>query len=222
MEQLADDVFHISMLLRHGMNAYLIGDVLVDAGGPPFGRRIAQELRHEQRQISTLVITHAHGDQAGGAPSIVEECKVPVWVGKQDVQALETGKVGGSGLLGPAAKAMGSFKGVKAAKGLREGERVGPGFTVLHTPGHTPGHIALWRERDRLLICGDVWFNMSMKSTRSGLRPPPKTLTVDAEANREAQRRLAALAPATVCFGHGPVLQEDAAGTLARWVEEHL
>jgi hydroxyacylglutathione hydrolase len=222
MEQLADDVFHISMMLRHGMNAYVLDDVLVDAGGPPFGRRIAQELRHEQREIAVHVVTHAHGDQAGGSHAIVEECGVPVWAGEQDVEALESGKVVANGALGPAIRVMGNFTGVPVAKALREGDAVGPGFVVLDTPGHTPGHIALWREDDRTLICGDVWFNMSMRSTRSGLRQPPKTLTMDTEANRAAERRLAALEPAMVCFGHGPVLKADAAGTLARWVATEL
>ena len=38
---------------------------------------------------------------------------------------------------------------------LREGDEVA-GFTVLETPGHAPGHVAFWREADRVLILGDV------------------------------------------------------------------
>mgnify|MGYP002128813951 CR=1 FL=1 len=37
--------------------------------------------------------------------------------------------------------------------GLREGDEVA-GFEVLDAPGHSPGHIALWREQDRTLIAG--------------------------------------------------------------------
>jgi hydroxyacylglutathione hydrolase len=219
MEQLADDVFHISMLLRHGMNAYLVGDVLVDAGGPPFGRRIAQELRHEKRGVALHVATHAHGDQVGGSHTIVEQLGVPVWAGAADVAACESGRVEAGGLLGPVIRRLGNFPGFPVARALREGDAVGPGFVVVETPGHTRGHISLWRERDRILIAGDVWFNMSLKSTRAGLRRPPRSVTLDQETNAVSARRLAALEPAVVCFGHGPVLTEDAAGTLSRWVQ---
>jgi glyoxylase-like metal-dependent hydrolase (beta-lactamase superfamily II) len=222
MEQLADDVFHITMLLRHGMNAYLVGDVLVDAGGPPFGRRVAQELRHEQRPVSLHVATHAHGDQVGGTHTIVEEFKVPVWAGAADVAACESGKVEAGGLLGPMIRRLGNFPGFPVARALQEGDAVGPGFVVLETPGHTRGHISLWREADRILIAGDVWFNMSLKSTRVGLRPPPRSVTLDPRANAASQRRLAALEPDLVCFGHGPVLREDAAGVLSGWVTKEL
>jgi glyoxylase-like metal-dependent hydrolase (beta-lactamase superfamily II) len=222
MDRIADDVFQISMMLRHGVNAYLIGDVLVDAGGPPFGRRIAQELRHEKRTLSAHVITHGRGDHAGGSHSIVEECHVPVWAGERDVAVIESGKVQATGPLAPAMRLMGNFEGVPVARALHEGDVVGPGFTVLETPGRTPGHIALWREADRVLLCGDVWLNMNMKTTRAGLRPPPRAQTLDPEANQAAQRRLAALEPAVVGFGHGPVLQDDAARKLREWVGKHL
>lgn len=221
MEQIADDVFQFPMLLREGVNAYLIGDVLVDAGGPPFGRRIARELRAENRSIKLHVLTHARGDHAGGSHSIVEECKVPVWIGAADVEACESGRVVTKGPLGPAMRVIGNFEGVKVAKALREGDVVGPGFTVLDTPGRTPGHISLWRERDRILLCGDVWLNMSMKTTRRGLREPPRVQTIDPDANRAAARRLADLEPAVVGFGHGPVLKDDTAQKLKRWVQKH-
>ncbi|MCW3041582.1 MAG: beta-lactamase domain protein [Solirubrobacterales bacterium] len=218
MEQIADDVFQFPMLLRQGVNAYLIGDVLVDAGGPPFGRRIAQELRVEERALSAHIVTHARGDHAGGSHSIVEECKVPVWAGAADVAVLESGNVEATGLLAPVMRLMGGFEGVPVRRALHDGDEVGAGFVVLETPGRTPGHIALWRERDRVLLCGDVWLNMDMKTTRRGLRDPARAQTIDREANRRSQARLAALQPAVVGFGHGPVLDKDAAGRLAGWV----
>ncbi|WP_354700231.1 hypothetical protein DSM112329_00497 [Paraconexibacter sp. AEG42_29] len=222
MEQIADDVFQISMMLRHGVNAYVIGDVLVDAGGPPFGPRIVQELRAEQHSVRLHVLTHARGDHAGGSHAIVKELGVPVWAGWNDADTVESGKVVATGPLAPAMRAMGNFEGVKVEKKLREGHKVGPGFVVLDTPGRTPGHISLWRESDRVLLCGDVWLNMNMKTTKSGLRPPPRAQTIDPEANREAARRLAALEPAVVGFGHGPVLRENAAERLAAWVAKKL
>ncbi len=52
------------------------------------------------------------------------------------------------------------------ARRLREGDEVA-GFVVLDVAGHSPGHIALWREADRTLVCGDVFSNAP------SLRPPP-------------------------------------------------
>lgn len=223
MKPVAEDVFHIPMMLRNGMNAYVVGDVLVDAGGPPFGRRIAQTLRADKHAISAHVITHAHGDHAGGSHTIVEELGVPVWIGENDAEACESGRpVTGAGVASRTfIGTMGRFEGVPVARGLREGDTVGPGFVVLDVPGHSPGHIALWRESDRVLVAGDVWFNMSMLTTRVGLRNPPGVLTPDAERNHESQRKLAALEPDVVCFGHGPVMTE-AAPKLAAWVKKKL
>lgn len=223
LEPIADDVFHIPMMLRNGMNAYVLGDVLVDAGGPPFGARILQLLRAEKHSISTHVLTHAHGDHAGGSHAIVDELRIPVWIGEADAEACESGRpvtrsnpfsrtiIGG----------LGKFKGVRVARKLREGDTVGPGFVVVDVPGHSPGHIALWRESDRVLIAGDVWFNMNMFTTRAGLRQPLGALTPDAATNRESERKLAALEPDIVGFGHGPVLT-DAAPKLAAWVGKKL
>jgi len=87
------------------------------------------------------------------------------------------------------------------ARRLREGDEL-EGFVVLDAPGHSPGHIALWRESDRTLVCGDVFFNLPR------LGPPPDFLTVDPQRNRESMRRLAQLRPALVLFGHGPPLRD--------------
>ncbi|MFC1531424.1 MBL fold metallo-hydrolase, partial [Gemmatimonadota bacterium] len=54
---------------------------------------------------------------------------------------------------------------------LPEGDRVGD-FTVIETPGHTPGHLAFWRERDRVLILGDVLFHRNPVTRRLRLREP--------------------------------------------------
>src|SRR5687767_13957273 len=87
---------------------------------------------------------------------------------------------------------------------LREGDDAGAGFTVLDSPGHSPGHVAYWREADRTLIVGDVLFNIHPLLGFPQLRQPPDFCTPDPARNRESARRLAALEPELVCFGHGP------------------
>jgi glyoxylase-like metal-dependent hydrolase (beta-lactamase superfamily II) len=89
---------------------------------------------------------------------------------------------------------------------------------VLDAPGHSDGHVAFWRERDRVLIAGDVWFNMSLLTTAPGLRQPPALLTVDPAENRRSERKLAVLRPKVVGFGHGPVLRGGTADKLGSFV----
>ena len=82
------------------------------------------------------------------------------------------------------------------------------GFKVLDAPGHSPGHVAYWRESDRALILGDVLFGMHPLLGIRQLREPPDFFTPDPAQNRESARKLAALEPALVCFGHGPPLRD--------------
>jgi hydroxyacylglutathione hydrolase len=82
------------------------------------------------------------------------------------------------------------------------------GFTVLHVPGHSAGHVAYWRESDRALIVGDVITNINTVTGLPGLHEPKTFFTPDPARNRESARRLAALEPELVCFGHGRPLRD--------------
>jgi len=93
------------------------------------------------------------------------------------------------------------------ARALAAGDEVA-GFTVLECPGHSPGHVAYWRESDRVLILGDVLNNMNLITGVPGLHEPPAVFTPDPARNRESARKLAALEPALCCFGHGPPLRD--------------
>jgi len=92
------------------------------------------------------------------------------------------------------------------ARRLHEGDLVA-GFQVLDVPGHSAGHMAFWRESDRVLICGDVFTNIDTLTGIPGLHEPKPFFTPDPARNRESMRRLAALEPALVCFGHGRPLR---------------
>src|SRR5205823_8880391 len=94
------------------------------------------------------------------------------------------------------------------ARRLREGDEVA-GFRVLDTPGHSAGHVVFWRESDRVLIIGDVVFNVNPMTFWPGsLNEPPPFFSPDPAKNRDSARRLAKLEPALVCFGHGPPLRD--------------
>jgi hydroxyacylglutathione hydrolase len=221
MHAIADAVWHLPLTPRHGINAYLIGDVLVDTGIKPSAGKLAGMLRG--RSIAAIALTHAHGDHAGALKRLAAQFGVPVWCGTADREATEAGRSVRSPMLArPGLKRLADaatgFDGTPVARTLAEGDSLTAGFTVLDTPGHSPGHVSFWRETDRTLICGDVFFNLHMLTTIPGLRQPPDLLTSDPADNRASERRLAALQPATVGFGHGPVLSDDAARKLRDFV----
>jgi glyoxylase-like metal-dependent hydrolase (beta-lactamase superfamily II) len=85
-----------------------------------------------------------------------------------------------------------------------------PGWVVLETPGHTPGHISLYRQRDRVLLAGDAFcttkpesFFDATVSIKPELHGPPAYFTSDWEAARASVEKLARLDPAVVAPGHG-------------------
>src|SRR4051794_26843561 len=223
MREIAPDVFHLPLVPRNGVNAYLIGDVLVDTGLRTSAGKIKDALGG--RELEAIALTHAHGDHGGSARKLSEALGVPVWVGAADREAVETGKVvtkppfdkpGLSVIAG----ALGNMPAVPVARDLHEGDELSAGFTVLDTPGHSPGHVSFWRESDRVLICGDVFFNMNLLTTAPGLREPPGPFTVDVAQNRESQRRVAQLEAEVAGFGHGPVIESGAGAQLAAFVEK--
>jgi hydroxyacylglutathione hydrolase len=90
---------------------------------------------------------------------------------------------------------------------LRDGEEVA-GFRVVHTPGHTPGHVIFFREADRVAVAGDVLANIHFLTGRPGLREPPPFSSADPARNRQSIHTLVNLDPRVVCFGHGPPLRD--------------
>jgi len=222
MRVVADDVWQLALMPRNAINAYLIGDVLVDTGIKQSASKIAGML--EGRSISAIALTHAHGDHASAMKRLAAQLGVPVWCGAADKEAAETGRLVLSSTvdrpgLSTVANAAAGFDGTPVARTLAEGDSLSGGFTVLDTPGHSPGHISFWREADRTLICGDVFFNMHVLTTVPGLRQPPNLFTPDPAQNRQSERKLAALEPRTVGFGHGPVLTDDTAPKLRSFAQ---
>ena len=80
---------------------------------------------------------------------------------------------------------------------------------MIHTPGHTAGHVSLFRERDRVLIAGDAFVATKQESLRAVLQQrkevhaPPAYFTPDWQRAKDAVRRPAALQPSIALPGHG-------------------
>jgi glyoxylase-like metal-dependent hydrolase (beta-lactamase superfamily II) len=88
MKELAPGLWHLNTIaMPNAVNAFLLEDVLVDAGGRRSGRRILKQL--EGQAVTAHAITHAHPDHQGASHEICEKLGVPYWVGTRDVDAAE-------------------------------------------------------------------------------------------------------------------------------------
>jgi glyoxylase-like metal-dependent hydrolase (beta-lactamase superfamily II) len=90
-----------------------------------------------------------------------------------------------------------------------------PAWKWIHTPGHTPGHVSLFRETDGMLIAGDAFVTVRTDSfykvliQKQEVNGPPRYLTTDWDAAYESVRKLNALHPTTVITGHGPAMEGE-------------
>lgn len=227
VETIADAVHKLKILF---VNAYLIGTpengagswVLVDTGLPKtYGRtlRVAAELFGANRAPSAIVLTHGHFDHAGSALELAEEWNVPIYAHHLEMPYL-TGKSDYAPQDPTVGGALAQMSRVFPHSGYNFGERVKQlpengeipemsGWQFIHTPGHTAGHISLFRETDRTLIAGDALATLNQDSWVSNVTEkqefhrPPSPLTPDWTAARESVEKLAALEPRVVAAGHG-------------------
>jgi hydroxyacylglutathione hydrolase len=212
VKELAPDVWQVRGYrgaLPNLINCFVIGDVLIDASTRHSGRRILRQLKGHR--INAHALTHAHPDHQGASHQVCETLGIPYWCPEGDVAAAEDPSLIAKRqpdhpiaqfyariFTGPAHK---------VDRALKEGDEVG-GFRVLEAPGHSAGHVAFWRESDRVLVIGDVIVNMHQATGIPGLHEPLPYLTPDPARNRQSARRLAALEPELVLFGHGPPLRD--------------
>jgi hydroxyacylglutathione hydrolase len=209
MRPVAPEVWQIDGFPAHAVNAYVVGDVLIDAGTRFWTKKLLRALAG--RRVSLVALTHVHPDHQGAAAALCAAFNCPLACGEADRCVMEGREPmrPGTRLLRLSA-AMLSGPPYPVAQSLRDGDRVGD-LRVVATPGHTPGHVAFFRESDRLAIVGDALLGMSLLTTRRGLHEPLTVFTHDPVENRRSIRRIAALGPETLLFGHGPPLRDRAA-----------
>ena len=202
------------------------GWVLVDAGIPATKGLIkrAAAARFGEARPSAIVLTHGHFDHVGVLEDLAAEWDVPVYA-----HALERPYLDGSASYPPGDPTVGGglmalLSPLYPTRPVDVGSRLKvlpddgsvppmPGWRWLHTPGHSSGHVSLWREEDKVLIVGDAFITVAGESAyatalqQPEVHGPPKYFTVDWAAARDSVRTLAALKPAVAIAGHGQPLQ---------------
>jgi glyoxylase-like metal-dependent hydrolase (beta-lactamase superfamily II) len=215
MLEIAEDVWQLTGFPGNAINCYLVGDILVDTGTKWAGQRILRQLG--TRRLSLVALTHVHPDHQGSAKVICDHHGVQLACHALDAPVMQ----GDQPMLpenGFIRFAQWIWSGPKhpVERRLQDGGQIGD-FRVVHTPGHTPGHIAFFRERDRVAIVGDLMNGMSLLTMRPGLYEPPRIFSTDLAENYRSILRLATMEPHLICFGHGPPLQNT--GQLQAFVE---
>lgn len=129
--------------------------VVVDPGGDL--HKIEAALKSLAVQLKAVWLTHGHIDHAGATATVSEKYSIPI-IGPQKEEQFWIDML-------PQQSAMFGFPQAPMFtpdQWLEQGDKVTVGnqtLSVMHTPGHTPGHVVFYSEPAKLVVVGDVLFN---------------------------------------------------------------
>ena len=231
-----EEIFpHIYALPLGYVNAYMLAEenglTLIDSGLRSSERRLWKAIARIDRQpsdVNHVLVTHHHADHVGslaavkkasGAQAYVHPLDAPVVAGEKPRPAANRASIIGR-LFGRMILRLpqNNPEPVPADHEISDGDELpmGGGVRVIHTPGHTAGHVSFFVERHGgILFVGDAAANMLGR-----IGKPLLIFTEDMDETKASMRKLAELEFDTACFGHGRVLKGKANAAFRRYVEK--
>lgn len=223
----APDVTGVKIIF---VNLFMVGEpvpggkwVLIDAGLNGTAGRIkreAEKIFGENTRPEAILLTHGHFDHVGALPELLQDWDVPVYAHPLEMPYLKgmSSYPPPDPAVGGGAMAYMSF--AFPIKPINLGDRVQPfpsdgsvpglpGWRIIHTPGHSPGHVSFFRDSDKCLIAGDAFVTVNQNSAISVLKQkeemhaPPAYFTIDWAAAKRSVENLASLNPSSAGTGHG-------------------
>jgi glyoxylase-like metal-dependent hydrolase (beta-lactamase superfamily II) len=215
--EIAPGVWRIPTVGRSAVNSYAFvqadGSVtLVDCGLKRAPARIVAGLTHmgkDVSDVSQIVLTHMHSDHVQGAAEMASKSGAQIAAHTADSPYAEAGrtpKLDTTLFLGRLFnRSLQKFAPFTVGQQLNDGDvlPVAGGLRIVHTPGHSPGHISLLHEPTKLLITGDAIFNVL------GLRYSIKTFCTDFRMSRQTAHLLGELEYDVAAFTHGPEIKDS-------------
>ncbi len=134
---------------------------LIDPGGDI--PKLIEAIEQRQLKLEQIWLTHGHLDHVGGTHALAQQFNIPI-IGPHKADAFWLEAL-------TQQCAMFNFPPVETFipdQWLNDGDQLTLGnenFTVIHTPGHTPGHICIAHNKTKQLWVGDVLFKRSIGRT---------------------------------------------------------
>ncbi|MFC1662354.1 MBL fold metallo-hydrolase [Gemmatimonadota bacterium] len=221
IQQIQPGLYQIRL---QGVNAFLLesesgGLSLVDTGVAGSARMICEAVHSLGRDITEvrhILVTHCHPDHAGGLAELQTLTSARVYMHRRDAMLVAHGRAMRRLLPSPGILNALLFRMMiepkpttvtpaKADKLVRNGDHipVAGGISVIHTPGHTEGHLVFLSRERGVVFIGDAAANIL------GLR-----LMVAYEHLQQgvmSLRHLCRFEFDVACFGHGPPIRQEAA-----------
>ncbi|MFC7785427.1 MBL fold metallo-hydrolase [Rossellomorea sp. GCM10028870] len=215
--------------------------VLIDCGMPHSKQKImeaAEERFGHRGKPQAIVLTHGHFDHVGSLEPLLEEWDVPVYAHEREIPYLNgernypKGDPTVDGGLVSELSPFYPYHGIDVSDRLHVLPESGEvpfmqGWKWVHTPGHTPGHISLYRELDGVLIVGDAFVTVKQESLyrivlqTKEISGPPRYFTMDWKAAKESVATLSNLNPKVAVTGHGEAMAgKELEAALRKLVEQ--
>jgi glyoxylase-like metal-dependent hydrolase (beta-lactamase superfamily II) len=197
------------------VNAFLVreddGFTLVDTTVGGGADMLVEAARDAGGAIKRIALTHGHGDHVGSLDALKQKLGNTVEVLMPDLDA----RIHAGEKVLDGKKPPGSWPKITTKPNVRltGGERIAS-LEVIPTPGHTPGHVSFLDTRDHTVIVGDTLTAIGALAVSSHFYwrfPLAAPATWDKVKNVESARRIRALDPAMLVFGHGGPVRSPAA-----------